>query len=61
MLLWLVTDHGKTTQKKPGSLLVNHDLGDQLKIVLCLFWGSGLSGRPTFTKNYYPRKYKFFE
>ena len=44
-------------QKKSGSLLVNHDLGDQLKIVLCLFWGSGLSC--TFTKNYYPRKYKF--
>ena len=24
-------------QKKSGSFLVNHDLGDQLKIVLCLF------------------------
>ena len=23
--------------KKSGSLLVNHDLGEQLKIVLCLF------------------------
>ena len=36
VLLWLVTEHGKAT-KKSGSFLVNHDLGDQLKIVLCLF------------------------
>ena len=34
---WLVNGSWKNHQKKSGSLLVNHDFGDQLKIVLCLF------------------------